>query len=105
MTPEGEVKDEIIKGLEALGCYRYGSKVYQDTLCTGGFFMPVQTGFGGRAVDFLVNYKGRFIAIEAKRAEGGKTTSLQSKFIERTNKTGGIGIVARCWEDVRERLP
>ena len=104
MTPEGDVKKEIIEGLEALGCYRYGSKV-EDCCCTGGFFMPVQTGFGGRAVDFLVNYKGRFIAIEAKRAEGGKLSGLQRKFIDRTNKTGGIGIVARCWEDVREKLP
>ena|SRR5208283_4465976 len=104
MTPEGLVKKEIIAGLEALGIYRYGANV-ENCYCTGGYFMPVQSGFGGRAVDFLVNYKGRFIAIEAKRADGGVVTGIQRKFLKRTNDTGGIGIVARCWEDVRERLP
>jgi len=54
--PEGEVKQEVLRGLAGIGAY---------------YFMPVQTGFGKRTVDILACYKGRFIAIECKRAEGG----------------------------------
>jgi hypothetical protein len=38
--------------------------------------MPVQTGYGAPALDYLLCYKGRFIAIETK-APGGKLTALQ----------------------------
>ena len=102
MTPEGEVKREIKEGLEAMGIYPY-SELKLDRI--GGYFMPVQTGFGKRAVDFIGDIRGRLFAIEAKRAEGGKLSSLQRKFLQSVVDTGGIGIVARCWEDVRERLP
>ena len=90
MTPEGEVKQEILHGLAGVGAY---------------YFMPVQTGFGKRTVDILTCYKGRFIAIECKRPEGGKLTKIQRDVLRTVEACGGIGIVARCWEDVRERLP
>ncbi|MCI0558764.1 MAG: hypothetical protein MN733_09730, partial [Nitrososphaera sp.] len=47
LTPEGKVKAEIKAGLKALGsdCH---------------FFMPVQTGYGRRAVDFIGCYRRRF---------------------------------------------
>ena len=90
MTPEGEVKQEILHGLVGLDAY---------------YFMPVQTGFGKRTVDILACYKGRFIAIECKRAEGGVLTKIQRDVLRTVEACGGIGVVARCWEDVRERLP
>src|ERR1035437_3144489 len=63
MTPEGRVKAKVNKVLKTLGadCWR---------------FMPVQTGYGAPALDYLLCYKGRFIAIETK-APGGKLTALQ----------------------------
>jgi hypothetical protein len=63
MTPEGKVKAKVNKVLKTLGadCWR---------------FMPVQTGYGAPALDYLLCYKGRFIAIETK-APGGKLTALQ----------------------------
>jgi hypothetical protein len=90
MTPEGRVKKEIQDGLEALGAYQ---------------FWPVQTGFGKRGIDCYACYKGRMIGIEAKRPEGGRVTRIQRVCLNKIEAAGGIGIVARCWEDVRERLP
>jgi Holliday junction resolvase len=90
MTPEGEVKKEVLQGLAGIGAY---------------YFMPVQTGFGKRTVDILACYKGRFVAIECKRAEGGVLTKIQRDVLRTVEACGGIGVVARCWEDVRERLP
>jgi hypothetical protein len=90
MTPEGLVKQEVLHGLAGVGAY---------------YFMPVQTGFGKRTVDILACYKGRFIAIECKRPEGGRLTKIQQGVLHTVEACGGIGIVARCWEDVREKLP
>ncbi len=86
MTPEGLVKKEIVLELEKLDAY---------------IFKPVQTGFGERTVDILCCVKGRFVAIECKRADGsGKLTAHQAKVLGRVMDAGGLGIVARGWEDV-----
>jgi hypothetical protein len=90
MTPEGKVKKEIKDGLTALGAYQ---------------FWPVQTGFGKRGIDCYACYKGRMIGIEAKRAEGGRLSTIQRECLGEIVAAGGIGVVARCWEDVREVLP
>jgi Holliday junction resolvase len=90
MTPEGEVKQEVLHGLADIGAY---------------YFMPVQTGFGKRTVDILACYKGRFIAIECKRAEGGKVTKIQKDTLDKIAKQGGISVVARCWADVWDAVP
>ena len=90
MPPEGTVKKEIKDGLKALGAYQ---------------FWPVQTGFGKRGIDCYACYKGRMIAIEAKRAEGGKLSAIQGACLDELAGAGGITVVARCWEDVREVLP
>lgn len=92
MTPEGKVKAEIKAGLKALGpdCQ---------------FFMPVQTGYGQRAVDFIGCHKGRYFAIEVKRADGkGKLTAIQRKFLDDVKRAGGIAVVALSWQDVTKAL-
>ena len=84
MTPEGKVKAEIKKGLEALGIY---------------YFMPVQSGYGKRALDFICCYKGLFIAIEAK--SGTNTPSkFQQTTMQQMEKAGAYTAVAYCWNDV-----
>ena len=88
MTPEGEVKGDIIKGLKAHGI---------------PYFMPVQAGFGKRGVDFYCTLppSGRALLIEAKRADGrGKTTKIQKNCLAANEKAGGISVVAQCWYDV-----
>lgn len=49
--------------------------------------------------DIIVCYKGKFIGIEVKN-ETGKTSPLQDINLKMINDAGGIGIVARCVEDV-----
>jgi hypothetical protein len=61
-TPEGKVKDAIKKFLDQQGhCW---------------YFMPVPSGRGRPALDFVGCYKGRAFMIEAK-ADGGKETARQ----------------------------
>lgn len=90
MTPEGDVKDEITKELLKRGAH---------------IFMPVQYGYGKRAVDFVVCLNGRYVAIEAKRADcPPKPTRLQLDFLRKTRAAGGVGVVAQSWADVEAAL-
>ena len=77
-TPEGKVKDQIKKILKARGAV---------------YCMPMGTGYGYAGVsDFIVCYKGYFIAIEAKAGKG-TTTALQDKWLAEVVGAGGISIV------------
>lgn len=91
-TPEGTVKADIKKLLDA-----EGSDLY--------YFMPVQSGFGKRGLDFFGCYKGRFIAIEVKRP-GGKSTvkRFQSVLAMDIMKAGGFAIITDKVEDVATLL-
>lgn len=78
MTPEGKVKAKVKKVLKELGAY---------------YSMPIGGGFGNAGVpDFLICYKGRFIAIETK-AKGGKPTALQVKNLNEIAQAGGWALV------------
>lgn len=53
------------------------------------YFMPVSNGMGNHGVpDFIVAFKGWFIAIETK-VEGGKPTSLQQATMLAMRDVGG----------------
>ena len=54
MTPEGARKLKVKKWLTEIGAY---------------WFMPVQTGYGKKALDFMGCYFGEFFAIETKGRE------------------------------------
>ena len=85
--PERKVKDAIEEELQRRGAH---------------WFMPVQWGMGKRAVDYLACVKGRFVAIEAKRADGeGYLTRIQKEFLRRTVETGGISVLVET-VDARE---
>jgi hypothetical protein len=79
MTPEGRIKIKIKKLLDS-----YAHHVY--------YFMPVQTGYGNRTVDFLGCICGVFFAIEAKKP-GGKVTALQNATLERIREAGAMVLV------------
>ena len=51
--------------------------------------------------DIIVCCNGRFIGIEVKN-EMGKTTLLQDINLQQIRASGGIGIVARTLNDVKE---
>lgn len=78
LTPEGAVKKECRAYLRSIGAY---------------VFSPVQMGYGQATVDDLVCYKGRFIAIEYKRPEGGQLTKRQETCLESVSDAGGFPIV------------
>lgn len=63
MTPEGKIKAKVNAVLKV-----FGSKVWR--------FMPVQTGYGAPALDYLLCVNGHFVAIETK-VPGKKLTPLQ----------------------------
>lgn len=74
MTPEGKVKKKVSELLR-----RY-SDLY--------VFMPVPSGYGQSTLDYIVCYRGRFIAIETKRP-GGKPTDRQRQMMTLIERSGG----------------
>jgi hypothetical protein len=76
MTPEGRVKNMVKKGLDALGVHWR--------------FMPVQTGFGGVALDFIICVNGWFISIETKKDAKSKLTPLQQSTAGDIRAAGGL---------------
>jgi penicillin-binding protein-related factor A (putative recombinase) len=77
-TPEKKVKEKIKQILKARGAV---------------YCMPMGTGYGSAGVsDFIVCYKGYFIAIEAKAGKG-TTTALQDKWLAEVSEAGGISLV------------
>jgi hypothetical protein len=80
MTPEGKVKAAIKRFLNEVGAW---------------YCMPMGTGFGKSGVpDFIVCWRGKFFAIEAK-APGKKsnTTTMQDREIVAIHKAGGVALV------------
>lgn len=88
MTPEGRVKKKVKAALDKLGadCWR---------------FMPVQTGFGSPALDYLLSVRGRFVAIETK-APGKKLTPLQETTKAAIEAAGGIVLIV--WDETSLEL-
>lgn len=81
-TPEGKVKHDIKRFLATLG---------EDVW----YFMPVPGGYGTNGVpDFIICYRGTFVAIEAK-APGklDNTTPLQRMQIRNIHKASGHALV------------
>ena len=88
-TPEKKVKEKIKQILKARGAV---------------YCMPMGTGYGSAGVsDFIVCYKGYFIAIEAKAGKG-TTTALQDKWLNEVGKAEGLWLIIRevNIEDVNE---
>lgn len=75
MTPEGLTKKEIRAVLDS-----YGDELWYD--------MPVKMGMGKRVVDFLICFRGFFLAIEAKR-KGKEARKFQVRIMDRVRRAGG----------------
>ena len=65
--------------------------------------MPVPHGYSEGAVDFLVCYKGHYLAIETK-VHPRKATTLQLKFLAEVHKAGGSAALAYDLEEVHLAL-
>lgn len=78
-TPEGKVKDAVVKVLKQEGAY---------------YFFPMTHGMGRSGVpDIVACVDGRFVGIECK-VEGAKPTDLQQRELEAIKSAGGMGMVA-----------
>ena len=88
-TPEGRVKAAVKKYLTEQGAW---------------WCMPVGTGWGRSGIpDFLVAWRGRFIAIETKAP--GKlrnTTTMQDRELSNLNAAGAVAVVI---DDVSQLTP
>lgn len=77
-TPEGKVKDAVVKQIKALGAY---------------YFFPISGGFGVSGTPDIVGcINGRFFAFECKAGKN-KPTALQEKAIRNINESGGVAVV------------
>ena len=90
MTPEGRIKAKVSAELKKLGtqCWR---------------FMPVQTGFGTPALDYLACINGWFVSIETKKDSKAKLTDRQEATKRDMEAAGGIVLVVYD-EHVRVRM-
>jgi hypothetical protein len=77
LTPEGRVKAAVNRLLKP---YIDAELVYK--------FMPVQTGYGRKTLDYLLCVVGHFIAIETKKP-GGALTGLQLEHKREIEAAGG----------------
>ena len=57
------------------------------------WFMPVPGGYSRRTVDFLICYRGKFVALETKRPKVTSATRLQLKDLYDVRQSGGYAIV------------
>ena len=77
-TPESKVKDKIKAICKARGAY---------------YAMPVMGGMASNGTpDFLISYKGRFVAVEAKAGKG-KPTPLQLVRLKEIATSGAVAMV------------
>lgn len=80
-TPEGKVKEKLIKYLKSLGdkCF---------------YYMPVSNGMGQMGIpDIMVIIQRIPFAFECKATPKQSPTALQCKQLERIHKAGGIAWV------------
>ena len=73
MTPEAKVKAKVKRALAN----------YPDAYT----YMPVPGGFGAVSLDFLICFRGQFIAVETK-APGKKPTKLQEVTMAAMRRAG-----------------
>lgn len=85
MTPEGKIKAKLNARLR--------------TLKVTWRFMPVTSGYGMQALDYLLCVNGHFVAIETK-ARGKKPTPRQRLTIDAINQAGGMVFVISTDEEI-----
>lgn len=107
MTPEGETKKKIKAWLQSHGIVpasKVNEYLAKGTPFDGWYYMPVQGAYSVKGVpDFIICYRGRFIAIEAK-APGGDTTPNQDDQIEAIVQAGGRAFVVDGTGNLGEML-
>lgn len=88
---EKHVKDALRAYLKEIGAY---------------YFMPVQTGYGARTLDFLICHKGVFYGVETKRPGVKQPSSAQAVCMAAIVRAGGAVCLENSigLETVREMI-
>ena len=78
-TPEGKVKDQVVRVLKEFGVY---------------YFFPSTHGYGRSGIPDIVCCMngGKFLAIECK-AKGGIPTALQSRELNQILRNNGLALI------------
>ena len=87
-TPEGKEKQKL---KEFLHQNRVQSLTTPLDKAVGFYWMPVPGGYGTSLLDFVICYRGEFIAVETKRL-GDKPTPRQNIIINMIDQGGGVTI-------------
>lgn len=76
MTPEGKVKQAVVKILKQYNAW---------------YFFPVSTGYGRAGIpDIIACWKGKFMAIECKAQDNLTPTPLQEIQLKQIEDAGGV---------------
>jgi|GEM_PF-2149611 len=80
MTPEGKIKAKVNAVIKV-----FGTAIWR--------FMPVQTGYGSPALDYILCVNGTFVSIETKADRTKKLTPLQEGTRVFIEAAGGLVFV------------
>lgn len=97
-TPEARVTAQVNKYLDSLGCLNI--RTGAGSVEIDG--RRISIGLAGTSDRTVCLPNGMFCAVECKA-----TTDLsprQRKYLDKVHRLGGVAIVARCKEDVRQGL-
>lgn len=85
-TEEGKVKDKVKAFLHSR---KVQSLTHPIPDAVGFYWMPVPSGRGASFLDFVICYRGRFVAVETKVADKAPT-ARQQFIIDMSNASGGF---------------
>jgi Holliday junction resolvase len=54
--------------------------------------------------DLVACFRGRFVAIEVKRAKGGKVSNVQRAALDKLQKAGALVVIATTLHDFRSQF-
>ena len=100
MTPEGLVKKAIKDVLQQFDVVPATTILPPGRMNKGWYYMPVSNGMGKHGIpDFIICYRYRFIAVEAK-APNGAPTPLQQLNQKLISNTGAHALITSNPEDL-----
>lgn len=89
MTEEGEIQKAVFNELRSRAM---PSAVYWH--CPNDKRSRRKSGYRAGVSDVAIVYRGKFYAIELKKAKGGVASDDQLKFVSDINNAGGFAFVA-----------
>lgn len=102
MKPEARVQQQILSYLRLNRIFHWRSNTGRAVMVTNGRKRFVSFGILGQP-DILACVRGRFVGIECKAPKGIQSPH-QKIFQQKLEEAGGVYVLARSVEDVKEVL-